>query len=130
MSAEPKDETHESRQSLWRLIVSPAIWAAHFLLSYLTAAIWCAKFAGRDGSLGGVRVAIDIYTALALLGIGLNGWSGWRRHRHGAETAPHDFDSPADRHRFLGFATLLLAALSFVATIFVAIVALFFEDCR
>jgi len=130
MSAEPKDETHESRQSLWLLIVSPVIWAAHFLLSYITAAVWCAKFAGRDGSLGGVRIAIAIYTALALVGIGLNGWGGLRRHRHGSETTSHDFDTPADRHRFLGFATLLLAALSFVATIFVAIVALFFEDCR
>lgn len=130
MSAEPKDETHESRQSLWLLIVSPTIWAAHFLLSYITAAVWCAKFAGRDGSLGGVRTAIGIYTAVALVGIAVNAWGGWRRHRHGSETSSHDFDTPADRHRFLGFATLLLAALSFVATIFVAIVALFFEDCR
>jgi len=130
MSTPDRDETHESRQSLWLLIVSPTIWAAHFLLSYITAAVWCAKFAGRDGSLGGVRVAIAIYTAVALVGIALNGWGGLRRHRHGSETTSHDFDTPADRHRFLGFATLLLAALSFVATIFVAIVALFFEDCR
>jgi hypothetical protein len=130
MNAQPHDETHESRQNLWLLIVSPTIWAAHFLLSYITAAVWCAKFAGRDGSLGGARVAIAIYTAVALVGIALNGWGGWRRHRHGSETTTHDFDTPADRHRFLGFATLLLAVMSFVATIFVAIVALFFEDCR
>jgi hypothetical protein len=116
----------EKKESLWLLIVSPAIWAAHFMLCYLTAAIWCQKFAGRDGTLGGVRVAILI----SLTGIGLNGWGGLRRHRHGSETTPHDFDSPADRHRFLGFATLLLSALSAVATLFAAIVALFFEDCR
>jgi disulfide bond formation protein DsbB len=130
MRAEPKDETDESRQNLWLLIVSPAIWTAHFLLSYITAAVWCAKFAGRDGSLGGVRVAIGTYTAVALLAIAVNAWGGLRRHRHGSETTTHDFDTPADRHRFLGFATVLLAALSFVATIFVAMVALFFEDCR
>ena len=130
MSAPPKDETDESRQSLWRLVVSPAIWAGHFLLSYTTAAVWCAKFAGPDGSLGGVRVAIAFYTAIALLGIAANGWGGWRRHRHGSGITTHDFDTPADRHRFLGFATVLLAALSFVAVVFAAIVALFFEDCQ
>ncbi len=130
MSTPARDETHESRQSLWLLIVSPTIWSAHFMLSYVTAAIWCAKFAGPDGLLGGVRTAILIYTALALIGIGLNGWSGFRRHRHGSEATPHDFDSPEDRHRFLGFATLLLSGLSAVATIFAALVALFFQDCR
>jgi hypothetical protein len=120
----------EEKESLWLLIVSPAIWAAHFMLCYLTAAIWCEKFARSDGSLGGVRVAILMYTVAALTGILINGWSGLRRHRHGSETTPHDLDSPADRHRFLGFATLLLSALSAVATLFAASVALFFEDCR
>jgi hypothetical protein len=129
MSAEPLDETHEDRQSLWLLVVSPTIWAAHFLLSYITAAVWCAKLPEHNGSLGGVRSAIGIYTLLALVGIVRNGWDGWRRHRHGPEGSTHDFDTPADRHRFLGFATFLLAGLSLVATLFVASVALFFEDC-
>ncbi len=120
----------EEKESLWLLTVSPAIWAAHFLLCYLTAAIWCAKLDGVQTTLGLVRAAIAFYTALALVGIALNGWAGWRRHRHGSETTPHDFDSSEDRHRFLGFATLLLSALSAIATLFVAMVALFFEDCR
>lgn len=120
----------EEKESLWLLTVSPAIWAAHFLLCYLTAAIWCAKLDGVQTTLGLVRAAIAFYTTLALVGIALNGWAGWRRHRHGSETTPHDFDSSEDRHRFLGFATLLLSALSATATLFVAMVALFFEDCR
>ncbi|MGB7839915.1 MAG: hypothetical protein WBL40_17580 [Terrimicrobiaceae bacterium] len=49
MSTPGQGETHEKRQSLWLLMISPTIWAAHFLLCYLTAAIWCAKFAGRNG---------------------------------------------------------------------------------
>jgi hypothetical protein len=120
----------EEKESLWLLAVSPAIWAAHFLLCYLTAAIWCEKLDGAHTTLGLVRLAIALYTALALLGIGLNGWAGWRRHRHGSETTPHDFDTSEDRHRFLGFATLLLSGLSAIATLFVAMVAFFFEDCR
>lgn len=120
----------EKQESLWRLIVSPTIWAAHFMLCYLTAAIWCAKFATRDGSLTPVRWAIAGYTVVALIGIALSGWSGMRRHRRGSETTEHDYDTPGDRHGFLGFATVLLSALSAVATVFAALVVIFFQDCR
>ncbi|HEY5811864.1 MAG TPA: hypothetical protein VIT23_04335 [Terrimicrobiaceae bacterium] len=120
----------EKKESLWLLAVSPTIWAVHFLLCYLTAAIWCEKFANSYGTLGGVRVAIVVYTIVALVGIGLNGWSGWQRNQYGAKPTSQDFDTPEDRHRFLGFATLLLSVLSATATLFAAMVALYFEDCR
>jgi hypothetical protein len=120
----------EQRESLWLLIVSPAIWAAHFLACYLTAAIWCAKYSARDGSLGPVRGAIAAYTLLALAGIAWNGWSGLRRHRRGSESPPNDYDTPGDRHGFLGYATVLISALSVVAGLFAALVVLFFEDCQ
>ncbi len=130
MNKSTADDIREKRQSLMRITISPIIWAAHFLASYITAAIWCAKYAGADGSLGGVRAAIGIFTLVALLGIGLNGWDGWRRHQYGWGTTSQDFDTPEDRHRFLGFATFLLAGLSAIAVIFVAIVVFYFEDCR
>jgi hypothetical protein len=123
------NETHERNQSLWLLIASPAIWAAHFLLCYVTASIWCAKVVGPGGSLTTVRVAIVGYTALALAGIGIIGWIGYRRHSLGNADLPHDADTPEDRHRFLGFATLLLSALSAVAVIYAALVAVFFGRC-
>ncbi len=124
------DAPKEDKESLWLLIVSPTIWAGHFLACYVTAAIWCAKFAPRFGSLEPVRWAIGVYTVLALVGIAWNGWSGYRRHRFGSEPLPHDFDTPGDRHRFLGFATTLLAGMSAVAVVFAAMVVVFFEDCR
>lgn len=124
---ESKPESHES---LWMLTISPGIWAAHFLCSYLTAAIWCAKFAEPGAPLGGVRIAIAAYTALALLGIGITGWIGYRRHRLEGSPPPHDDDTPEDRHRFMGFATLLLSILSAVATVFVALVAVFVGSCN
>jgi hypothetical protein len=120
----------EKRESLWLLIVSPMIWAAHFMLCYITAAVWCAKVVSRDSSLGPVRWAIAGYTLGALVGIGWNGLSGLRRHRSGSESPQHDFDTPGERHGFLGFATVLLSALSAVATLFAGIVAIYFEDCR
>ena len=119
----------EHKDSLWILTVAPAIWAAHFLLSYLTAALWCGMVVGRGGSLATARVAIAIYTAVALIGIAAVGWVGYRRHEYGTATVPHDFDTPEDRHRFLGFATLLLSGLSAVATIYVALTAVFIGSC-
>jgi hypothetical protein len=77
-----------------------------------------------------VRAAVAWYTGFALAGITIVGWEGLRRHRHGTEATTHDLDSPEDRHRFLGFATLLLAGLSAVAVLYAALAATFFETCR
>lgn len=116
-------------ESLWFLITSPVIWAAHILLCYATAAIWCAKVVGPGGSLATVRMAILFYTLVALIGAGVVGWTGYRRHRLGRADLPHDDDTPEDRHRFLGFATMLLSALSAVAIIYEALVAVFIDRC-
>jgi len=122
-------EISEKNQSLWLLTVAPVIWAAHLMLSYVTASIWCAKVAGPGGSLWSVRVAIAVYSVMALAGIAITGWIGYRRHSYGEATLPHDADTPEDRHRFLGFATLLLSGLSAVATLYAALVVFFFRSC-
>ena len=117
------------RDSLWMLAISPAIWALHFLLTYATAAVWCAKYAGDAGSLGAARIAIAVYTLIALVGIVVTAWIGYRRHTFGSASLPHDADTPQDRHRFMGFATLLLSVLSAVATLFVVTAAAFIGNC-
>jgi type VI protein secretion system component VasK len=122
-------EIQEEKQSLWLLTLSPTIWAAHLLLSYVTASLWCAKAVGPGGSLQAVRIAIGLFTVMALAGIGITGWRGYRKHRYGAGDLPHDEDTPEDRHRFLGFATFLLSALSAVAVLYAALVALFIRRC-
>jgi hypothetical protein len=119
----------EKKRSLLLLTASPIIWAAHFLLCYATASIWCAKVIGPGGSLATVRTGIVLYTTLALAGIGIIGLIGYRRHTFGNAPLPHDDDTPEDRHRFLGFATLLLSALSAVAVIYAAAVIAFIERC-
>jgi hypothetical protein len=120
----------EEHEHLFRLTAAPLLWAVHFLLSYCTAAIWCAKFVGADGSLENIRVAIAVYTGVALAGIAFVGWRGFQRHSFEGSTLPHDFDSSADRHRFLGFATLLLSGLSAIATLYVAMTAVFIKSCH
>jgi hypothetical protein len=120
----------EKKESLWMLAASPTVWALHLLLSYCTAAIWCAKIAQPDDSLSPVRWAIAIYTAIALVAVALIGWRGLKRQSLAGSTTAHDFDSREGRHRFLGFATLLLSGLSAVAITYAALAAVFIENCR
>lgn len=108
------------------IAASPTIWGVHFLLSYVTAAIWCAKV---GGSLEEVRMLIAVYTAAALGGIGYFGARGLMRQGRSEAEIPHEEDLPEDRYGFMGFATLLLSALSAVATIYVALTAVFVESC-
>lgn len=119
----------DKRDSLWWLAVGPGIWFAHFMVSYVTGAVWCAKFA-PGGAFWSVRTAVLVYTLVALAGIIAVGWRGYRHHRFGKARLPHDENTPQDRHRFLGFATLLLCGLSFIATLYSALVVVFIGSCR
>ena len=120
----------ERNASIWVLTVSPTLWAAHFGVCYVTGAIWCAKAPAAIAPLGGVRTAVFVVTLLALIGIAMTGWWGYRAHTHGSASLPHDDDTPEDRHRFMGYATLLLSGLSGVAVIYAALVVLFVETCQ
>lgn len=130
MTAESKHSLAEEHQSLWLLIFSPSVWAVHFLLSYIGSVIWCGKVAGREGHIEPIRVGIIGLGVLALIGIGLIGRLGWLRYTHGGTEARHHQDTAEDRHRFLGFATVLLSGLSAVATIYVALSSVFVRNCQ
>ena len=134
------------RGRLWLLTIAPAIWTAHLLLCYVTAAIWCGKFVAPGGTLNGIPTVVAWYTVVALIGIAIVGWEGFRRHRYpstslaagpstalragGMEATTHDLDTPADRHRFLGFATLLLSGLSALGVLYAGLAAIYFDTCR
>jgi hypothetical protein len=120
----------EEHQSLWLMAASPTIWAIHLLLSYITAAIWCGMIVGPYGPLATARIAIAVYTVVALVGIGSIGAIGLRRHRLGVSAPPHDADTPEDRHRFIGFSTFLLSGMSAVAVGYAALAAVFIETCQ
>lgn len=123
---------HEERESLWLLTFGPGLWFAHFLLCYGTVSVWCSKAAdAATGRFGPPQLAVAVYTVAAMAGIAVVGWVGWTRHTYGEDASPpHDYDSPEDRHRFLGFSTLLLAGLSGIATLYVAAAAFLVGTCR
>jgi hypothetical protein len=71
-----------------------------------------------------------VYTLLGLSLTAIIGWRGFRSHRLADSELPHDFNNVADRHRFLGFATFLLALLSGIAILFTGLVVAFIGNCQ
>ena len=124
------DRTAEARQRLWIVPGPLVIWAIHFMLCYITVALWCGRVAGRLGPLSTARTAIAVYTVVALAAILTIAWIGYRAQARGGGAPPHDADSPEDRHRFLGYAALLIAGLSTVAVLYSAMAALFIGTCQ
>lgn len=118
-----QDEFRGATGSLFRIALSPTVWAFHFLFCYGGAAVWCAKVGTQEG-LTFLRLSILGLTLLALTVIG---WQGWRSY---GQWAPHDHDEHVEGpHRFLGHAGLLLSIISFVGVVYVAMPALFIESC-
>jgi Kef-type K+ transport system membrane component KefB len=116
-------------ETLWTLFTAPVVWAAHFLVCYIGAAIYCAKPELVGLSFSAVRAGIAAVTVIALSLIALSAWLAWRQWGFGTDDPPHDDPTRRDRTLFQGFATLLLSGLSFIAVIFTAMPALFLTEC-
>jgi hypothetical protein len=114
-------------ETLWTLFTAPVVWAAHFLVCYVLAAVWCAK--RGDIGFGIVQTGIAAATLAAVTMILLSAWLAWRQWGFGTYDPPHDDPTAHDRRRFQGFATLLLSGLSLVAVLYVALPLLFIDGC-
>lgn len=125
---EERHEFREEAESLWRITLAPTTWAMHFVLSYGAAAVVCAKAPALAGVL---RLGIGALTVLALALIGWLGWRAWRQWDV-SNTGDHTnaLGEAEDRHQFLGHAAVLLALISGLGVIYVALPALFIGDCR
>jgi hypothetical protein len=116
--------------SLWIMVAAPTVWAAHFLLCYWVAAVWCAKVTEGPGPLDTVRIVIAALTLAALALIALLAWHAVRGY--GGRLLINEElteDTEKERARFLGHATLLLCSLSTVAILYSALPALVFDTC-
>lgn len=120
----------QTRDNLITLISAPTIWAVHFLASYLVASVDCAPNEAIFEEIAFARWLILGLTVVALGLIGLifsRSYSEWRGHGSGTV---NDQDTELARESFLEFSTILLAGLSFIAVVFVALPAYFNVDCR
>ncbi|MCC2977264.1 hypothetical protein LK533_11340 [Sphingomonas sp. PL-96] len=120
------DRVRALRVTLWTLIVPPALWAAHFLFSYIWAAVTCAK----TGSFAKYPVLFIVCTAIALALIAAAGIVAHIQSATPGDPPPHEGGTDSDRIRFLAKATLLLSGLSFAGVVFTAVPVIFLQDCR
>lgn len=116
------------RDRLWWIVAAPSIWAIHFLACYVTAAIWCEKYAS-DGRMSTLWIVIGGYTSIAVPAIIAVGIVSFRNFRRGDPPFPYDFDDPTDRTHFLGFTAFLLSGLSLIATAFTVLVFVLVRSC-
>jgi Kef-type K+ transport system membrane component KefB len=116
-------------ESLWTLFTAPVVWALHFLVCYVGAALFCEKPGLLGSDFERLRIGIAIATVLALAMIVVSALLAYRQWGFGTGDPPHDDPTLRDRTLFQGYATLLLSGLSFVAVIFTAMPALFVTEC-
>lgn len=130
ITREVKRETG-SGTDLWRVILAPVIWTAHFLFVYIFAAVFCEK-AGRTAGLSPVQIAVLAATVVALIGIALVTRGLWQVRARSLTDNDFDYEhnSPEERHRFLSHVALMLCALSAIAVIYGTLPALYLETCR
>lgn len=122
-------QTSAPRQSLWAPIIAPVIWATHFMICYVWAALACGRLASNEG-FARAQTGIGIATAVAATAIALCCLSGFRHLGRRLPDQPNDDGTPEDRTRFMAFTTMLLAALSLIATLFVGVAALAVGACQ
>ncbi|MTH64852.1 hypothetical protein [Paracoccus shanxieyensis] len=125
---EDQEEFRDESASLWRIALSPTVWAFHFLLCYGGGAVWCAKFGSSQGVLF-LRLSVLGLTVLALAII------LWQARRsiqqwHPGTRGDTSLHQPESRHRFLGHAALLLSIISGIGVVYVALPALFIASCQ
>ena len=113
---------------LWVPLVSPIIWSSHFTISYIWAAMACGRFAPQAA--GSLEAALIALTVIALVAIGVFFLRSLRQLNYQLPDQPNDDGTPEDRNRFMAYTTLLLAGMSWIATLFVGVAATAMGGCQ
>lgn len=131
---EDQREFAEESESLVRITLAPALWALHFVASYATTAVYCAKW-GRSVDLTWLRVGGAISTVVVLALIAWLGWRAWKQWDMSQGRTAREFvedlvEEEEGRHEFLGHAALLLAIISFIGVVYTALPVALIGSCR
>ena len=113
---------------LWVPLISPIIWSTHFTVSYIWAAMACGRFASPAA--GSLDSALIVMTVVALVAIGVFFLRAFRQLNYRLPDQPNDDGTPEDRTRFMSYTTLLLAGMSWIATLFVGAAATAVGGCQ
>lgn len=116
----------DRNKSLWHMIAAPTVWALHFAGVYAWTAIVCAR--GLPPS--DAHVGIAAATIVALVLIVAIGWRAWQQWDFTDDwDYIHAEATDENRREFLGHAGWLLAIVSFVGVVYVAMPAFFIDSC-
>jgi len=113
---------------LWVPLISPIIWSTHFTISYIWAAMACGRFASQAG--GSLERALIVMTLIALVAISVVFLRAFRQLNYRLPDRPNDDGTSEDRTRFMSSMTLLLAGMSWIATLLVGVAATAMGDCQ
>ena len=114
---------------LWLPVVAPMVWALHFMVCYFWAALACGRF-GVIAPFDSLPIAVALLTAAALAVITGLLMHGFRRHGYAWPDRSNDDGTPEDRTKFMAFTTMLLAGLSWVATLYVGVAVWSIGGCQ
>jgi hypothetical protein len=116
------------RYGSWVGTIGPfAVWMVYFIVVYAAVSIGCA-FGYANTSIAGINVIslgaaiITLLTVLAILPFGWLGYRGWQR--------AHTRDAEGERMGFAAVVTLLVSALSLLATIWVGLPVFMLAPCQ
>ena len=123
-----RSDTRRAPDKLWVALVSPIIWSTHFTVCYVWAAMACGRFAARAG--GSLDRAMIVLTVIALAAIGFFVLRAFRQLDYRLPDRSHEDGTPEDRTRFMSYTTLLLAGMSWIATLFVGGAAIAMGGCQ
>jgi hypothetical protein len=115
------------RESLWRPLIAPVTWALHFTACYIWIALACGRFGA--GGFDRARIGLGLLTAVAIAVMVWCFLHGFHRHGRRLPDRSNADGTPEDRSRFMAFTTMLLAALSIVATVFVGYAVMAIGGC-
>lgn len=94
------------------------IWAANFLITYIFAAVACARgFSGIGNGIGLISVVTFVACGIAVLGNAAVIWRAWSRRR-----ARGDPDARQGTAGFIDFIAAAVASISTVAVIWTSFV--------
>jgi len=113
---------------LWVPLASPIIWSTHFTISYIWAAMACGRFASPGSAT--LERALAVMTAIALVAIGVFFFRAFRQLNYRLPDQPNDDGTPEDRNRFMSYTTMLLAGMSWIATLFIGVAATAMGGCQ
>lgn len=127
---EEQEEFHEEQDSLWRLALSPTLWALHFVICYGATTVFCADHILGVDYLSTLRLGIGLLTIAVLAAIVWLGWGAWRQWDVVRDREwENDAGNNEDRHQFMGHAAFLLSLISAVGVIYVSLPVLLIASC-